>query len=277
MTQLVSAHTPSAAWLVSAQALLNTASGKAAHLAVSFPGAALEEPHVRHSLDAFLQAERRRTGDDTVLPVHSVANTLFPGSLYRQGISGARERLYRAQARIQDIQRRVPANRGGTYFDRLIACPGPDGTVLNQLEHTVEKLSRERARLSSRYELSLLDGVQETPLPEETQEDLRVYLPWKDSRKTIGFPCLSHLSLTLMDGQLHLAATYRNQHFARKAYGNYLGLQRLLLFFCAETGHAPGEILCLATHADLEIGQFGRRRLEHLLKTCQSGALLVAT
>lgn len=281
MSMQITAATSSEAWLRGAAFLSRLDGGKAAHLCVSFPGDAPEDDHIRRSVDAFLGEERKRkrSGDAEILPVQTVANTLFPEGLYHPGRPDARAWLYRAQARIQPIQRRVPANRGGTYFDRLIACPGPEGGTYNQLEHTIEKLSR-RGKFSSTFELSLLDPVEDEPAAEtgaDIQEDLRVYLPWKDSRKLMGFPCLSHLSLTRMDGKIHMSATYRNQHFIRKAYGNYLGLQRLLRFFCLETGCAPGEILCLATHADLELSDFGKKKVAHLLSSCLPSNLLVVT
>ncbi|MGH3868354.1 MAG: hypothetical protein ACRDQ4_19985 [Pseudonocardiaceae bacterium] len=86
----------------------------------------------------------------------------------------------------------------------------------------------------------------------------------------MSFPCLSHISLTLDEGQLHLHATYRNQSFITRALGNYLGLTRLLGFLANEVGTEVGEVHCTATHADLELRAFGgRRAVQELLACCR--------
>ena len=79
------------------------------------------------------------------------------------------------------------------------------------------------------------------------------------------FPALSHISFTLKQGKLNLAAMYRNQHFFRKAYGNYVGLSGLMRFLCTEAGCEMGELLCIATHADAELGVV---KLRQLIEAC---------
>ena len=89
----------------------------------------------------------------------------------------------------------------------------------------------------------------------------------------MGFPCLSHISVTLFQGRLELTAVYRNQHFITKAYGNYVGLADLQAFIAAEAGCPVGDLLCVATHADAEIGSeggLGRNALEHLAGRCRA-------
>jgi hypothetical protein len=86
----------------------------------------------------------------------------------------------------------------------------------------------------------------------------------------MGFPCLSHISLTLHESAIHLTALYRNQGFVRKAYGNYVGLARIARFFATEVGVAVGEITCVATHADAEFDVAGKTRLHELVDLCRS-------
>jgi len=85
------------------------------------------------------------------------------------------------------------------------------------------------------------------------------------------FPCLSHISLTLVRGRLNMTAVYRNQAFITRAYGNYLGLSRLLCFLATETATSPGEIEVVATHADAELGR-GQRAIAEFLERCRAAA-----
>jgi hypothetical protein len=61
---------------------------------------------------------------------------------------------------------------------------------------------------------------------------------------------------------------YRNQYFLARAYGNYLGLGEVLRFLTTESSFAVGELLCVASHAYLEIGEYGRQRVEDLIRRC---------
>ena len=191
--------------------------------------------------------------------VQTVANTIFPQAFYRPDSEDARERLYRLHARTQRIhsRRRYPEN----YFNRLVSYPSSTGENVNQLEFIIaERLLTQLNKkgpggpLSSAYELGLT----------EPDADLRIHAPGKD-RNIMSFPCLSHISLTLGDGRLNLAALYRNQQLVGRAYGNYLGLARLGQFIATEAGVQLGEILCIATHADAEANVYGTTRLDELV------------
>ena len=237
--------------------------GKAVHLAVAI-GRPLdpEDRAIRDALDSFV-AERRRD-DKTVWPVSTVANTMFPSAFYRPGRDEARQRLYELHAKAQRMQQRMrdPEN----YFNRIVAYPGKGAEPFNQLEYVVERLITQRkprkrgGPLSSAYEIGLSapDGG-----------DLRVQAPGRD-RKLMSFPCLSHISFTLDGDVLNLAALYRNQYFITRAYGNYLGLSRIGQFIATEVGVQLGEIVCLATHADAQYGDFGKTRVTQLAASLQS-------
>jgi len=262
MAELIHTETLSEAWLDALEALV-AAGGKAVHLAVSFTSAR-EDADVRAAFDEFVAEWRAGKRKPVLYPASTVANTLFPQALYRHGPGAeARERLYRLHARTMRVQKRY--SKKDSYFDRLVNWPGAEGEPVNQLELLIDRMSKQLARtgpLSSAYELALshpTDGV---------GGEARVYTPGVD-RRLMSFPCLSHISLTLVGGKLHLSALYRNQDFIARAYGNYLGLARIGEFVAAETGCELGEVLCLATHADSGMG-LSRQTATDLIKRCRS-------
>lgn len=260
----------SLAWLAATSHLLDKR-GRDANLVVCITHPLEEDAHVRRTLDAFL-SEHGEQG------IATVANTVFPQALYRPMLGdGAREHLYQSYAGAYQVARRHRSNQSGTYFRRLVQWPGRDGPV-NQLENVILRLQRQvkRVQRSSIYELGLSfvetgpDG--ESPPDGGSSFDLRIQSPERDTR-LMGFPCLSHISLTLLEGRLHLSALYRNQHFIRRAYGNYLGLGRLLDFLCREAGCEPGELVCVASHADAEVATFRRRRIDDLISRCREASV----
>lgn len=271
MAAMIDERNLSLAWLAALEHLLR-GDGTETNLMVVIREPVAEDAAIRRALDAFI------AGHSSVFPIATVANTIFPQSLYLERLGhGARDHLYAMHAQRRPVMLRHRASNWGTYFDRLVAWPDPRGEI-NQLERTIERLRGQIRRsnpLSSAYELGV-SAVGDDDLeietgchsPDDSTAELRIHLPGRDNRVR-GGPCLSHLSLTLADGQLHLSALYRNQHFIRRAYGNYLGLSRLLAFLCREVGCSMGEIACLATHADAEIGAeggLGKRALTALAR-----------
>ena len=57
--------------------------------------------------------------------------------------------------------------------------------------------------------------------------------------------CLSHVSFSLQKGVVHMAAIYRNHDLTQRAYGNYVGLGRLLRFVAVQSGWPVGELACM--------------------------------
>jgi hypothetical protein len=49
-----------------------------------------------------------------------------------------------------------------------------------------------------------------------------------------------------------MTAMYRRHHYLARAYGNFLGLARLLNFLAHESGNEVGEMLVVGTHAEVE-------------------------
>jgi hypothetical protein len=183
----------------------------------------------------------------------TVANTIFPVELAK-GRTAAR--LYDTYAqKTFPVLQRFPPNRRGTYFLRLIKRDtGGSGGSRKPLEEVINKMRAELGRgkgvLRCAYELA-------------------VYDPLDDANVRMGFPCLSHISLKLDPHErlLHLTALYRNQQYIERAYGNFLGLARLQAFVATEAELQVGELVCHATHA--EIDHLGKRAVEDLLTTCQ--------
>jgi hypothetical protein len=250
--------------------------GSDSNLVIAIGPGCKEVPAVREAIDRFIaRYESRR-----VRRVRKVADTIFPVDFYI-GPAGleAREHVYAMQRLASQIERRCI--RRGTYFDRLIDWPGTlraeDEPFRNQLEYRLSRLKTawdRGVRTSNITELAV-------SMPTDSEEcdcndcgyvahgDLRVQDPLMD-KTTIGFPCLSHISLTLLRGHLNLTAIYRNQHFITKAYGNLVGLADLLCFCCAEIGCEVGELVCVATHADAELGKNGipRHAILELVQQC---------
>jgi hypothetical protein len=110
----------------------------------------------------------------------------------------------------------------------------------------------------------------EDPILSSPAASMAVFAPGR--RSTRGFPCLSHISVTLVEETLHMSAVYRNHDFMGRAYGNYLGLGRVLHFLSTESGYSVGELLCVSTHAAVEIGLgagFGLGAIHALTLDCR--------
>jgi hypothetical protein len=264
MATLIEGRNISEAWVLALEHLL--ANGDVdVNLSVAI-AAPSEDARVRGVLDRFLD-RHYETHRRKVWPVSTVANTLFPQAYYQPRLgAGAREHLYALHNESLRVHRRV---ENDSYFDRLVNWPVSDGTV-NQLERLVEQLTRQIERggaLGSASELATSH-----PLDDAVGlGELRVHAPGID-RRLMGFPCLSHSSITVSRGTIHLTALYRNQHFMRRAYGNYLGLARIVQFLATECGGEVGEIVCVASHADAEVGGgdgFERGELQELVEECR--------
>ncbi|OPG16968.1 hypothetical protein [Ferroacidibacillus organovorans] len=186
--------------------------------------------------------------------IETVANTLFPAPYYVKGKE--RGTFYERFLYAYPILRKIQENRNGTYFGRLSAWKykNSEERGFNQLEETIRKLNREHDNgrgIRVMYEMSIYD-------------------PELDHNNQMGFPCLSFLSLKIRDGCLDMTAVYRNQFFLKKAYGNYLGLGRLLQFICDHTNYKLGTLTCIATHAEFEKQKVKKIYADRLLEIASS-------
>jgi hypothetical protein len=209
-------------------------------------------------IDARVDALLRVAG---VLPLNSVAETIFPAKEYRlHGAKGVYD-VY-PETVFPKIR---PLLNWGTYAQRLLRRRGRDGKPMNPLKICVEKmkgqLAKEKGAKRNCYELSLNEDESDEPL------ELAIYTAVNDQKPTFGRPCLSHISLKITrDGKLNLSALYRSHYYVERALGNLLGLARLQDFICKQTGLAAGTLVCLATYArlDVHVG-WGKTKIEALL------------
>jgi hypothetical protein len=244
------------AWLNALDHLIENG-GHETNLIVTIGPSPTEEVAVRKQVDLLLKTD----SGPTLESVRKVANTIFPIDFYRPQLGkNAEAHLYCMARRARIVH--IRSNRVGTYFDRLIDYRSEDETI-NQLEHAIKNIRTlfnsiaNRKRPSANY----LEIAVDDPIIDKMCDcSLRVQIPGVNTN-IMGFPCLSHISLTLFRGCLNMTATYRNQDFIRKAYGNYVGLSDLLRFICETSGAEVGELVCVATHGYTRIGKLKAREL----------------
>ena len=263
MALFVSESNISAAW-VAGLAKLVEAGGEAVNLTVAIADPVTEIDGVREILDEFVAARRARNRK-SVEKVSTVANTLFPQSWYRESLGdAAASHVYELEQETRHVSHRTA--KRGTYFERLVAWPDPEKGRVNQLERAIERLRLARERGEERgnqYEVGVTGPMEDgfaTP----------IVVPGHDNL-TRGFPCLSHISFSLHQGTVHLTALYRSHDYVSRAYGNYIGLGRVLAFVGNESGCPIGEVMCISSSATSEFsrgGKFGKGAVEELLAKC---------
>ena len=232
MSKLITSETSAHGWGDAVEHLLNCQGGRDFNLILAIQDPCREIPEATRIIDALARGLGLKSTMEN-------ANGIWPSIFARPG------RV--ASAVFADIERyALPAiktavrNRHDSYVERLVAWRSRDkGSPVPQLQSILERLKNEisnKAPKSSSYEMS-------------------VYSPGLDAGYT-SFPCLSHLSIKYGHGLgvIHLTALYRNHAYLSHAYGNFVGLGRLMEFVCRETRTRPGELLSISTHADAEIG-----------------------
>lgn len=207
--------------------------------------------------------------------VFTVANTLFPAALYNDPgfswspglppdaeatLDSAATELYGAYLEALPALRRVPANRRGTYFSRMISWPGKTTTGINQLQRRIDALRtdhRQGRGTSNASDIAVAgesDGANNPSMVGGMLEEYTV----TDTR-TQGFPCLIHIDISVRGGALSLLAIYRHWHLITRGYGNLIGLARLQQFLCEQTGYKVGELAIVAGHANAEHSDYSGR------------------
>lgn len=232
----ISTKTCTEAWLKAANLLLSLRGYSAHNLILDIEDPITLGPsdkRIVSAMDAFLAAH----GAD---PLATVAGTIFPASYYRQrGAKGV----------LEDFPNKIyPKIRKnwGTYAGRMLRRDGKNGMPIKPLEILINKLRTQtklRGPLRNIYELGFID----------ISEDLPIYDPRVDARRTLNQPCLSHLSFKLIGrNELALTALYRSHYYMQRTLGNLLGLSQLLFFVAAETGLRPKGLICHSTFARLD-------------------------
>lgn len=182
-------------------------------------------------------------------PLETVASTLFPAALAAR-CAGPGE-LAERYRRMYPVLKRYPGNRRGTYFGRLVSYPAASKVSVDQLGTVIDRLRSQATgtKMAAAYEIDIADAADET---EETGSELLVHAAGKDNSYR-GFPCLSHISFQLdRGGRVHAAALYRSHYMFERAYGNYLGLGRLLAYIAEQAELACGTLTVVAGHARLD-------------------------
>lgn len=265
----------SEAWLRTLEAV-RAADGHAVNVVTTVTNPlAGEDVAIRAAIDQ-LMAEGNR-GGTRVQRVETVAGTLFPMDLYAYPgfdfhpdlgedalalIDSAAADLYDSYTSMLEVLRTDTANRSGTYFGRMISWPGKTAGGTNQIADRIKGLRRARTRNLRKRNVEDIAVGGEAELLNEA-DGLQIYSAG-DHRER-GFPCLVHIDLTLYDGKLSMAAVYRHQYLVTKAYGNVLGLARLLGFLAHQTGYEVGELMVTATLADAELGAYSKKRVDELI------------
>jgi hypothetical protein len=232
----VTAGSVSEAWVRTLEEVGSQADHHAFHVTVRIAEPGEEIAEVRAIADALL--------DDLGLPpISTVANTVFPSGLARRYPEPAELAARYRDYQYPRLRKLARANSGGTYFGRIVEYPTAAGSI-DQLVAVVEKLRRSRTgpRRKATYEVGM----------GEPGMEVGIYRHGRDERKIMGFPCLSFCSFQLDDDRVHLIANYRSQYLVERAYGNYLGLGRLLVYVARAAEFDAGELLVVAGHATIE-------------------------
>lgn len=233
------------AWLGAIQHLLKCSPHRDYQLVLSIADPMrrdARDTYIENELDALLRAAE-------VNPLTTVAGTIFPADVYRRHSARGVYEIY-PNEEYPAIESSL---EWGTYAYRLVRARAPDGSLVlnkdgepfNPLKSCIDKM---RVQLATRgpksacYELSVV-----TPL------DIPLYNGVVDESRTMGGPCLSHLSFKIRDHkELLLTVMYRSHYYVTKALGNLLGLARLQAFVCEQTGLVPGEMVCISTFAQID-------------------------
>jgi hypothetical protein len=245
------------AWAAACKALDRKANPErtAFHTLVRISTPTIDDSAFRAELEQVRFAAVPAGDKDSFVPIETVANTIFPQALATS--SGRHDRLVARYRDLYGRAKRFPGNQHDTYFGRLVAYPSPKGAEpVDQIGWIINRLKQQMqlpGPMTAAYEADVahptLDGSTGT---EPAAVDGHIHVGGKDTLIR-GFPCLSNCSFQLEHGQvLHLAAYYRYHYMLERAYGNYLGLGRLLAYVADQAGVRPGTLTVMAGYAQLE-------------------------
>lgn len=267
MRALEPRNTVAAAWLDALELVAAAPSGRVQHLVLTVLQPTSE-------LDLVLA----QALDEFTAPHHSVqtvANTLFPSSIYEDPrvtwspeLDAADELLLdRAAADLFEayslmlplIRSAETGNAQGTYFSRMMSWPGREPGGYNQLAARIMQLRSQRRRVTT---FNSADIVIEGAGDAQDVGGVEIYKV--DDERIIGFPCLVHIDLSVLNGRLSMLAVYRHWHMIRKAYGNLLGLAAVQNFLAQQAGFEVGELVVHGTVANAELDDFSATKVRGL-------------
>jgi thymidylate synthase len=198
-------------------------------------------------MDSFLREQGH-------LPVPTVANTIFPQSIYDRHGSPDFYSVY-----LEKVYPRIKKSQGdwGRYFERMISFPlNKKGVPINPLQDIVDKMRKQ------------MQG----PRCFKNVYELTIYDPIRDAGPVMNRQCLSFLSFKLTAGEprrLLLTAVYRNHYYVERLLGNLIGLGRLMRFVANEVGASVGDLTIVSSHAEIDSAA-PREKITHLLRDCAS-------
>ena len=231
--------TSARAWLVAATTI-HGRGGEAHNVVVDIADPVSESSEdvlIIKEVDDFLRSHHRN-------PLISIANTIFPQSLYeRHGADGMYD-VYRG-----DVLPRMKkmTKDWGRYFDRLTEWRKVDGTDIKLINPLQDLVAFMKTQVDSDHTF-------------RNVYEMTVYDPARDAGKVSGRQCLSFLSFKLdQQKRLSLTVMYRNHHYISRVLGNFIGLGRLMAFVAAESGVKIGALTCVSTHAEIDHGKSDRR------------------
>jgi len=192
-----------------------------------------EVENIRTTLDSSL------SGGD-LYSVHTVANTIFPDSLWNPG--KPRKELFGRYAKVWPRVKKCHHNKYGVYFQRMVAFPKYGQPFVNQLDYIISTYRKGNHRHSA------LQASVYCPLLDATDQQRR------------GFPCLQQVAFAVNRGALTVTGFYPKQYIYNKAYGNYLGLCRLGQFMAAEMEVSLARMQCLVGQAEVGAANKGNLR-----------------
>jgi hypothetical protein len=269
MSKHVSGANISTAWVAAFDALATNRGSEIVNLTVTIDDPGREIPEVRDLIDAEVASLNALGRGEFNKSIHTVANTIFPISLYRAGRADAFYEAARLGQSGRDGKITSWGPKSGTYVGRLLRYPTYGRGEFNQLRRIIEYLD-DRKTYRDRYEISLAcecPDVDDDNPPLVTSAS--TFVPDYDGAAR-GGQCLSHLSLNVTEGRLSMVALYRHQTYLSRAYGNFLGLARLMHFLVQETTKPllVGELMVVASHAGIESAAVPRKSA--LLAACKS-------
>ena len=254
----------SLAWAEAFLALRERSGHRVSPLTLSFTGIAdgqvTEVPGIRGALDDTLKASDMQK-------VQSVANTIFPLSLWRHA-KGDRAALYAEyRANLPEYVAMEPhKNRRGLYFARLIAY-GMDAVSGEQLAYVPPDSIPEGGNQLEFIIQHCKAGVRQSMF------QASIFDPARDhtAAAQLPFPCLQHVTFVhdFKAGTLALNAFYATQQLFEKGYGNYLGLARLGNFVAGEIGLSLERVTCFVGIEKMEHKPSEGPALRSLVAACE--------
>lgn len=205
-----------------------------------------ENADIRAALDTDLDARGQ-------YPVSVSAMTIFPQTFWatRKSLGHRRFADFCVTRLLPRLQHRNPANRLGTYFERMMnysGCRRGSVVAVNQLSFVIDQLSATSWRRQSALQISCFD-----PSKDHTGQTRR------------GFPCLQQVGISHdYSSEIAVNAFYPTQYLLDRGYGNYLGLCHLGAFIAECAGLRFSRLNC---YVGLPIVNVSKARLAPLANT----------